>query len=258
VTAATQLAVISSNIRYDEPQDKQHRWENRRDFLARCLLDFSPDLLATQEGKRPQLQDIAARLKGLSCADEHRQWQASLMYPCIFYNPDTLTLRDSGDIWLSQTPTTIGSSSFGSQYPRLCTWALFDNDLLAINVHLDDLKSNTRLCQIRVLMEQIDALQLRGQILLMGDFNESPLGGVRALIEATWPTLRDPWQELGRAEEPSHHGFLESLDYASRVDWILTDTRLQPQDIFLDKSCSERGIFPSDHYLLKARLLMPV
>jgi len=83
------------------------------------------------------------------------------MYPCIFYNPDTLTLRESGDIWLSESPASIGSSSFGSQYPRLCTWAFFDNDLLAVNVHLDDLKPDTRLHQIRVLMEQVDALGMK-------------------------------------------------------------------------------------------------
>ena len=253
---ARTLSVISSNIRYDEPQDKQHCWENRRDFLASCLLDYHPDLLATQEGKHPQLQDIADRLSSLRCADAHRQWEASLMYPCIFYNPDTLTLRDSGDIWLSQSPTTIGSSSFGSQYPRLCTWALFDNDLLAVNVHLDDLNPDTRLCQIRVLMDQVDALGMNGPLLLMGDFNESPDGRVRSLINEIWPTLRDPWQDLCQDEEPSHHNFLEAIDYASRVDWILTDTALMVQEILLDKSRSDRGLYPSDHYLLKARFLV--
>jgi len=254
--SAKLLAVISSNIRYDEPQDKQHCWKNRRDFLASCLLDYHPDLLATQEGKRPQLQDIASRLSGLRCADTHRQWEASLMYPCIFYNPDTLTLRDSGDIWLSESPMTIGSSSFGSQYPRLCTWAHFDSDLLVINVHLDDLNPDTRLCQIRVLMDQINLFGMNGPMLLMGDFNESPDGPVRSLINEVWSTLQDPWQELGQEEEPSHHNFLEAIDYASRVDWILTDTALQAQEILLDKSRSEQGLYPSDHYLLKARFLV--
>jgi len=178
------------------------------------------------------------------------------MYPCIFYNPDTLTLRDSGDIWLSESPMTIGSSSFGSQYPRLCTWAHFDSDLLVINVHLDDLNPDTRLCQIRVLMDQINLFGMNGPMLLMGDFNESPDGPVRSLINEVWSTLQDPWQELGQEEEPSHHNFLEAIDYASRVDWILTDTALQAQEILLDKSRSEQGLYPSDHYLLKARFLV--
>ena len=60
------------------------------------------------------------------------------MYPCLFFNPDSLTLTDSGDIWLSESPSTVGSCSFGSAFPRLCTWALFDEGILAVNVHLDN------------------------------------------------------------------------------------------------------------------------
>ena len=34
------LSIVSSNIRYDEPDDDLHAWENRRDFLASRLLEF--------------------------------------------------------------------------------------------------------------------------------------------------------------------------------------------------------------------------
>jgi endonuclease/exonuclease/phosphatase family metal-dependent hydrolase len=105
-------------------------------------------------------------------------------------------------------------------------------------------------------MDQINLFGMNGPMLLMGDFNESPDGPVRSLINEVWSTLQDPWQELGQEEEPSHHNFLEAIDYASRVDWILTDTALQAQEILLDKSRSEQGLYPSDHYLLKARFLV--
>lgn len=250
------LSVVSSNIRYDEPDDDLHSWENRRDFLASRLLEYAPDLLATQEGRFPQIRDIDDRLTGLTCSDSHREWAGSLMYPCLFYNPDTLTLNDSGDIWLSESPSIAGSRSFGSTFPRLCTWASFDEGILAINVHLDNSNSDTRLCQIRVLMQQIAALNKAGHaIILMGDFNESPQCPVRTCINKEWPELKDPWIELGYAEESSHHHFYEPIDYGSRVDWILANASLEPQEILLDKSRSEEGIYPSDHYILKSRFL---
>jgi endonuclease/exonuclease/phosphatase family metal-dependent hydrolase len=250
------LSVISSNIRYDEPHDEVHSWKNRRDFLASRLLDFAPDLLATQEGKLPQIRDIDNRLSGLTCVDVHRRWVESLMYPCLFYNPATLSLESSGDIWLSESPSTAGSRSFGSAFPRLCTWASFDEGIFAINVHLDNSNSKTRLCQIRVLIQQIAALKNPDQaIVLMGDFNESPECPVRTFINNEWPELRDPWIELGYAEESSHHHFFEPIDYGSRVDWILANAMLEPQEIMLDKSRSDRGIYPSDHYILKCRFL---
>lgn len=248
------LSVISSNIRYDEPQDDIHSWENRRDFLADRLLEYQPDLIATQEGKQAQISDVANRLVGMRCADAHRDWLEYLMYPCLFYNPATLTLLGSGDIWLSETPTEAGSSSFGSEFPRLCTWAIFDEGVFAINVHLDNANNETRLCQIRVLIEQIRSLQTNSfATLLMGDFNESPNSPVRGFINREWPELKDPWLELGQKEEPSHHHFYETIDYGSRVDWIMTNDILQAQEILLDKSTSEKNIFPSDHYILKAR-----
>lgn len=248
------LAVISSNIRYDEPTDDLHSWNNRRDFLASRLLEYSPDLLATQEGKHPQIKDVADRLSQLRCADSHREWIESLMYPCIFYNPDTLSLTESGDIWLSESPTVCGSCSFGSEFPRLCTWVRFAEGLLAINVHLDHANSETRLCQMRVLMQQLEPLKAVGDIvLLMGDFNESPECPVRQLVNTDWPELKDPWIELGNKEEPSHHHFYETIDYGSRVDWILASDGLQVNEMLLDKSKTDEGIYPSDHYILKAK-----
>lgn len=251
------LSIISSNIRYDEPDDGECCWENRRDFLAKSLLDFTPDIVATQEGKRPQLQDFSDRLTGMHCVDSHREWLDNLMYPCLFYNPRTLTLRESGDIWLSTSPAEAGSVSFGSLFPRLCTWARFDNGILVVNVHLDNSDSDTRLRQGRVLVEQVRALRSDGEsVVILGDFNESPACTVRRMLNDEWPGLVDPWQVLGQAEESSHHNFDDPIDYGSRIDWILATKALRIESIALDKARSDQGIYPSDHYPLKARFTL--
>ena len=250
----TTLFVTSSNIRYAEPNDEPQSWGNRRDFLAERLLEFEPDLLATQEGRKWQIDEITERLSGLTRIDGHREWMPALMYPCLFYNEKKLTLRESGDIWLSESPSQIGSRSFGSEFPRLCTWATFDEGLFAVNVHLDNEHADTRLHQIRVLLQQIRELeQPTRSALLMGDFNEAPDGPVRAVINKEWPELADPWLALGLAEDSSHHCFGESMDYGSRVDWILAGPSLVSQKVFLDKARSQNGIYPSDHYILKAQ-----
>ena len=247
------LSVISSNIRYDEPGDDRYRWAKRRDFLAATLMNFSPDVIATQEGKLPQLQELAASLPEMTCADAHRDWQPDLMYPCLFYNAGSLTLLASGDVWLSETPEAPGSSSFGSLFPRLCTWARFEGGLLVANVHLDNSSSDTRVHQARVLIDEMRALRQSGEsVLLTGDFNESPDNPVRSVLQYLWPDLNDPWQQLGQPEEASHHNFDEPIDYGTRIDWMLVSRNLKVRQIYLDKSQSEEGIYPSDHYPLKA------
>jgi len=250
-----QLAVISSNIRYDEPNDGPHAWSHRREFLAQRLNILAADLLATQEGQRWQIEDLASRLPDLTLVDGHREWSDTLMYPCLYYRPDVLTLAASGDIWLSESPTEAGSRSFGSAFPRLCTWARFEEDLLAINVHLDHEQPQTRVKQVLVLLEQLRTMHEEPiEVVLMGDFNEAPDGQVRAAINQNWPDLSDPWLDLELAEESSHHCFGQELDYGSRGDWILTGPSLTASHIHLDKTASADGVFPSDHFILKACL----
>ena len=246
------LSVISSNIRYDEPDD-EFRWKTRREILAAALLEEQPDIVATQEGKRPQLDDMARQLAGLQCVDSHRDWLDTLMYPCIFYNSTTLTLRESGDVWLSKTPAVVGSSSFGSLFPRLCTWARFAEGLLVFNVHLDNSSSETRASQTNVLLDQIELIRSESEsILLLGDFNEAPQGLVREVIAERDTGFSDPWQLLQQDEEASHHNFGEPIDYGSRIDWILVAGELRAKSIYLDKRRSDSGVYPSDHYPLKA------
>lgn len=252
------LSVISSNIRYDEPGDGPNAWQHRKGFLCERLRELGPDLLATQEGKEWQIRELAAELPQLALIDAHRDWDDGLMYPCLLYDENKLSLQRSGDIWLSLSPYKAGSRSFGSEFARLCTWALFEPELLAINVHLDHIQPETREKQIRVLLNETRPLRQASKCaLLIGDFNEGPDGGVRAAITEHWSQLVDPWLQLGLKEDSSHHCFGEEFDYGSRVDWILAEQGLKPEEIFLDKCISPSGMFASDHYILKARFIPP-
>ena len=247
------LSVISSNIRYDEPGDGANSWQHRKGFLSKRLRELEPDLLATQEGCEWQIRELVSELSELTLIDAHRDWDTTLMYPCILYNKSKLILQKSGDIWLSLSPQTAGSRSFGSEFPRLCTWAVFEPGLLVINVHLDNVHDKTREQQIKVLLNEGRSLRSAdSSTLLVGDFNEGPDGRVRAAISDLWPELIDPWRQLGKAEDSSHHCFGEEFDYGSRVDWILAEPGLMVEDIFLDKSVSADGIYASDHFILKA------
>ncbi len=252
------LSIVSSNIRYDEPTDGPNSWAYRKAFLGRCLRRLGADLLGTQEGKRAQIDELAKQLPGLTLIEVHRDWDPNLMYPCLFFNRQRLSLRESGDIWLSRLPDQVGSRSFGSEFPRLCTWATFEPDLFVVNVHLDHLSPKIRKRQTQVLLEQISGLYGNSdKIILLGDFNEAPGGGVQTTLLAGLPRIHDPWIGLEIPEESSHHCFGEPIDYGSRVDWILADRLLVVKEMFLDKSQSSSGAYPSDHYPLMARFCMP-
>jgi endonuclease/exonuclease/phosphatase family metal-dependent hydrolase len=255
-----EIRVMTSNIRFDNPKDGIHQWKNRKEVLREMIEDFSPDLLSTQEGYRPQIESLDECLPHLNLVSSHREWIKDRMYPSLFFNPKTVEKGLSGDFWLSETPFEPGSKSFKSAFPRLCTWASLkiksgQHCFLAANCHLDHVLSETREGQIKVLLEEIKKIKKEGEgLILMGDFNDHPQSKVRHIIKEIFPNLYDPWPLLNLDEEPTHHSFNGPCKEGSRIDWILVDKRYKAINIFLDKR-QIKGIFPSDHFPLKANIL---
>lgn len=245
------MKLISANIRFDNPKDLKNNWAGRRLLMAKCLNKFSPDILGTQEGRMDQLKDLEGLLVGLKMEDQNRNWISERMYPTIFYNPKTVTVIESGDIWLSQTPTIEGSIDFNSTFPRLFTWIkgeISGSKFFLVNVHLDHGTSSTRVSQTQVLVEETKRLNKEElPIIIIGDFNEGPSLEVRSIISRGFPRIYDPWVKLGQKEEGSHHKFRGTLKGALRIDWILCDKAFSCQSIILDKT-HEGHLYPSDHF----------
>ncbi len=239
--------IITSNIRFDNPADGDHNWSNRRRLLASVLNSYNPGIIATQEGRFPQINDLASLLPKLSLIDHHRDWIHERMYPCLFIDSERFELKKSSDIWLSDTPQVPGSVAFGSSFPRLCVWAKLkhqNENLLIVNTHLDHTDSSIRFKQAQVLSQEINKIREKNEfIMLLGDFNDHPKSEVRNHLLKEL-SLHDPWTE---AESSSHHPFSGELDTGSRIDWILLSDPARSQRIFYDTT-SEKSIWPSDHF----------
>ena len=255
-----QLKLISSNIRYENTEDGIHSWDIRCPLLSEIIIDFHPDILATQEGLEKQTKKLGEHLP-LVLIESHREWIADRMYPCLYVNEEQIKVRMSGDIWLSETPRIPGSYSFKSAFPRLCTWMhvthlVNGQDYFVVNTHLDHVLEETRLEQIKVLIREVENLNKKNlPLILMGDFNDSPKGLVRETIINSLG-LKDPWIEEGFPEETSHHGFkgIKNEIGGDRIDWILIPHAFAVEKIYLEKK-SFNGIFPSDHYPLLATVV---
>lgn len=247
-----ELCLISCNIRFDNPADGQNSWQYRRDFLTDTLLKYSPSIIATQEGRFHQLNDLKGLLRNFDLSDNHRSWIGERMYPSIFMHQNQFEYLSSGDKWLSETPDVAGSISFDSTFPRLMTWCQIQiknlaQSFLIINTHLDHMQSKTREDQVRVLINQIKLIwDKKMYLVIMGDFNDGPESKVRELITREF-NLSDAWKLFNGTEETSHHAFKGEMQNGSRIDWILTDPRLKLKSCFMDKSVSGNK-YPTDHF----------
>lgn len=239
--------VISSNIRFDNPADGDHCWNNRRTLLAAILNSYRPGIIATQEGRLPQINDLASLLPNLSLVDHHRDWIHERMYPCLFIDEKRFELKKSGDIWLSETPHVPGSIAFGSSFPRLCVWSQLQHkneNILVVNTHLDHTDPSIRFKQAQVLTREIKKV-IEGNefLMLLGDFNDHPNSEVREHFVKEL-SLEDPWTH---AESSSHHPFTGNSAIGTRIDWILLSDLTRSHRIFYDTT-SRDNIWPSDHF----------
>ena len=107
------------------------------------------------------------------------------------------------------------------------------------------------LSQIR---EITTLLGVQDDVIIMGDFNESPLTEVKKdLMDAFG--LKDPWIEKNYPEETSHHGFSgTSAVTGDRIDWILMPKSFECTKLVMDKR-SFQNVYPSDHYPLVATVI---
>jgi endonuclease/exonuclease/phosphatase family metal-dependent hydrolase len=252
------LSLISCNIRFDNPADGQNSWDSRRDFLAQTLLLHQPVIVATQEGRMGQLQELENLLE-MELVDQHRSWIKERMYPSFYIKRGYFEFLASGDLWLSETPEIAGSKSFNSAFPRLMTWVHLQlknstQQLLLVNTHLDHIKISTRLGQMKVLAKEIKRIWHPSvPLIIMGDFNDSPFSPVREQLLREFNMLTDAWQLFNEKEESSHHAFQGEIQNGSRIDWILTDRRLHLSACWMDKS-SQDGMYPTDHFPVVCKL----
>jgi endonuclease/exonuclease/phosphatase family metal-dependent hydrolase len=254
-----EICLVSTNIRFDNPADGDNAWAHRRELLAKTLLKYRPDVIATQEGRFDQLRDFESVLGNYQIVDHHRSWIRERMYPSFYLRNDSCEILRSDDLWLSETPEVAGSFSFGSSFPRLLTWLKIqpkdtELNLFIVNTHLDHVKPQTRVEQTKVLVKEIKRRKgPESRLIIMGDFNEGPSGEVRTIITEAFPELIDTWCLFNSHEETSHHAFNGEFQNGSRIDWILVDQALKVKDCFLDKT-AEAGRYPSDHFPVVCRL----
>jgi endonuclease/exonuclease/phosphatase family metal-dependent hydrolase len=283
------LSIVTYNIRYDEPRDGPDRWDNRKDAAAALLKDHNPDVIGLQEALRHQLDDLEARLPGYAeigvGRDDGKQRGE---YSAILYRKDRLELLDSGTFWLSDTPDTPGSKSWGNNVVRICTWARFrektnpahtpaskpgdtptdkpahdtaPRTFTLFNTHLDHQSQASREKSAALISKRICSRpDPDAPIIVTGDFNaheDNP--AVLAMEDATQgPGLVDAFRVLHPDEKDAatFNDFGHGPGAREKIDYIFVPKRAKVLEAGIDRRQTS-GHFPSDHFALFARIELP-
>ena len=175
------IKAMTFNVRYDNPDDGENRWDNRRDAVINAVRDNDVDLLGTQELLNNQVLYMNSKLKGYSQVGVGRiDGVDKGEYSAIFYKSNRFSLLDSGNFWLSEKPHEVGVKGWDAACERIATWALLkdqrtNQNIFFINVHLDHVGVKAQAESLKLVKRKIKELSKEnGNILVTGDFNMTP------------------------------------------------------------------------------------
>jgi endonuclease/exonuclease/phosphatase family metal-dependent hydrolase len=185
-------------------------------------------------------------------------------YAPIFYQPSVWNLQSWETVWLSETPNKP-SKSWDAASTRIVTIGVFThrksgNTVLAMNTHLDDQGSRSRLEAARIIRSKIHEYRTgdyRGLIsgsFLSGDLNSEEnqeayqdLTGSGDLLDTF--KLVEPSQHYGNIN--TFTGFGYDAEPAKRIDYVLLasggnqEWRVDGYSVLTNRF--DDGVFNSDH-----------
>jgi endonuclease/exonuclease/phosphatase family metal-dependent hydrolase len=256
-SAQTQtLRVMSFNVRLPAESDGPDRWELRREQVVRMLRGQDADVIGTQELFAEQGDYLAEQMPEYAWFGRGRESDGGGEHMGVFYRRDRLRVIESGDFWLSDTPESPGSISWGHPHPRMVTWALFETladgrRFYLFNTHLpyrgED--EDARLRGAEAIARRLRALPDDMPVVLTGDFNTTPDSSAYVKFKGF---LEDAWTAAAQRTGPegTFHGFTGQPQ--KRIDWILV--RGLEVDRMRVVDSHENGRYPSDHFPLVVEL----
>lgn len=246
------FSVMTFNLRMNTSDDGENAWPYRKDKAAQVIKDHEPLLIGIQEGFHSMLVDIEAAVPHYAIIGEGREGGKKDEYSAILYDKDKLDLIEHDQFWLSETPEVVGSSSWESACPRICTWARFklkddqSQEILAFNTHLDHVSQEAREKGIELILEKAKKdIAANVPVILTGDFNVEPTNPVVNQIEEAG-LLRI------KTEGRTFHNFKGGRE-GEPIDYIFTSKAIQVKESEVERAAFD-GVYPSDHYPVVARL----
>jgi endonuclease/exonuclease/phosphatase family metal-dependent hydrolase len=257
--APASIALMSFNLRYDNPADGPNAWPYRRDRVAGAIRFHGAEVVGVQEALASMLRELDALLPsyrrvGVGRTDGAERGEFS----AILYDTTRVTALESGTFWLSPTPDVVGSKGWDAALERIATWARFRDKRsgctwVHVNTHFDHVGDSARVESARLIRRRLGALANGLPLTMTGDFNANP--SHPAYVTLTTSTLPDgsrPLRDALHVSDTPHYGPLSTwnafkdIEPDRRIDFVFVSdgVRVRRHGILSDRW---DGRFLSDH-----------
>jgi endonuclease/exonuclease/phosphatase family metal-dependent hydrolase len=290
--SAQEMLVGSYNIRYKNRGDSLNGniWTKRCQVICDQVNFMNPLIFGTQEVLYGQLQDLLKGLDGYDYIGIGRDdGDKAGEHEAIFYKKDQLTLLDSGNFWLSETPEKPGLG-WDAACIRICTWGKFQvnakkkkdrTTFYFFNLHMDHVGIVARREAAKLVVERIREIANGAPVILTGDFNVDQTNEIYNIFTDS-ELLKDTYEDarIRFAENGTFNAFKTEYFTTSRIDHVFVSpsTKVEaygvltnsywtenatpsasekasdaPQEIWFSNTTRRN---PSDHYPVFVRIIM--
>jgi endonuclease/exonuclease/phosphatase family metal-dependent hydrolase len=273
--AKDELHVVTFNVRYDNSNDGENRWEMRVPIIKTYFTKETPDIIGMQEVKHNQILDLQKILPEYDYVGTGRDdGKQGGEYTPVFYKKDEFLLLDNSQFWLSETPEIPGSIGWDAAITRIVTWAKFEvkssgKTFFFFNTHFDHRGVKAREMSPHLLAEKISAIAGNSPVIVTGDFNirknHETLGS--AVYDNLIETLKSE-NALNSAEliaetpvttaGSTGNGFRSDWtigESGDAIDYIFVNEYFKVKSYHVDRIVKD-SIFISDHWPVVAKLII--
>lgn len=251
---ATDIKVMSFNVRYANNYDGINSWDNRKEPLINLIKRNTPEIVGLQECLHQQIKTIDSSLSNYSYIGIGRDDGATKgEYSPILYDTNKYELISHSTFWLSPTPNSI-TVGWDASMERICTWGKLQRKsdglkIIVFNTHFDHLGEKARLESSNLIMKTIDNMcDSTDRIVLMGDFNCDINSMPIKVILGSFKTVHNHISPRG-----TFNGFDNDMTINKRIDFIFVKNLSISNYIHINDR-RPNGDFISDHLPVMAIL----
>ena len=257
-----QMGVMTYNIRYDNPQDGENRWDARKEFLIAQVKFHAPDIFGIQEGLAHQVNYMDRELTNYSYIGVGRDdGKEKGEYSAIFFHNQKFKVIESSTFWLSDTPEKI-SVGWDAALERICTYALFEHletgqRLWVFNTHFDHVGKEARKNSAKLIHDRITRINKNNHpFILMGDLNLEPSSEPIQYLSQHLHDTKKVSKGVVFGPEGTYSGFRVDKVATNRIDYIFTGKTGIEVYKYAVLSDSKNLRYPSDHLPVYVELLL--
>ena len=243
--------LVSYNIRFAAKTDLGTRaWDARKEQVATYLSESKCDIFGLQEVLQHQLLHVQKALPeyryiGVGREDGKTKGEyCPLFYDLAKWTADT---DEQGTFWLSETPDIPGSTSWGNEIPRVCSWARLVNKegkgIYVYNNHFDHQSQNSREKSAVLMLKKIkERKHLKEPVVVMGDLNAYTTNpAIKTLLEPG-----DFIDHGGAKQMSTSSRWLPALVPGMRIDHIFTSPGVKVKEFKVESNGDP--VAGSDHH----------